>query len=77
MQKYKRKPSTHKSWRWPIPLNLRIVRRVRLADQGIYLASESTFYRILKAARQLKHRRSERPHQPRTKPKALSATAPG
>jgi putative transposase len=48
----------------------------RLADQGIYLASESTFYRILKAARQLKHRRSERPSQPRTKPKALSATAP-
>lgn len=48
----------------------------RLADQGIYLASESTFYRILKAAQQLKHRRSERPNQPRTKPKALSATAP-
>lgn len=48
----------------------------RLADRGIYLASESTFYRILKAAQQLKHRRSERPSQPRTKPKALSATAP-
>lgn len=48
----------------------------RLADQGIYLASESTFYRILKAATQLTHRRSERPSQPRTKPKALSATAP-
>lgn len=48
----------------------------RLADQGIYLASESTFYRILKAARQLKHRRSERPRQPRTKPRALSATSP-
>jgi putative transposase len=48
----------------------------RLADQGIYLASESTFYRILKAAQQLKHRRSERPNQPRTKPRALSATAP-
>jgi putative transposase len=47
-----------------------------LADQGIYLASESTFYRILKAAKQLKHRRSERPSQPRTQPKALSATAP-
>ncbi len=31
MQKYKRKPSAHKSWRWPIPLNLRIVRRVRLS----------------------------------------------
>lgn len=48
----------------------------RLADQGIYLASESTFYRLLTAAKQLKHRRSERPSQPRTKPKALSATAP-
>ncbi|AEF98572.1 Integrase catalytic region [Methylomonas methanica MC09] len=48
----------------------------RLADQGIYLGSESTIYRLLKAARQLKHRRSERPSQPRTKPKALSATAP-
>ena len=48
----------------------------RLADQGIYLGSESTFYRILKAAQQLKHRRSERTSQPRTKPKALSATAP-
>ncbi|MGZ8222801.1 MAG: IS3 family transposase [Methylobacter sp.] len=48
----------------------------RLAHQGTYLASESTFYRILKAAKQLKHRRSERPSQPRTQPKALSATAP-
>lgn len=48
----------------------------RLADQGMYLGSESTIYRILKAAQQLKHRRSERPSQPRTKPKALSATAP-
>ena len=47
----------------------------RLADQGIYLASESSFYRILKAAQQLKHRRSERPSQQRTKPRALSATA--
>lgn len=48
----------------------------RLADRGIYLGCESTFYRILKAAQQLKHRRSERPSQPHTKPKALSATAP-
>ncbi|WP_085983722.1 IS3 family transposase [Methylomonas methanica] len=48
----------------------------RLADQGIYLGSESTFHRLLKAAQQLKHRRSERPSQPRLKPKALSATAP-
>jgi hypothetical protein len=48
----------------------------RLADQGRYIASESSFYRVLKAADQLKHRRSERPAQPRTKPKALIATAP-
>ena len=48
----------------------------RLADQGRYLASESTFFRILKAAKQLTHRRSERPSQSRTKPKALCATAP-
>ncbi len=48
----------------------------RLADQGRYIASESSFYRILKASNQLKHRRSERPAQPRTKPKALAATAP-
>lgn len=48
----------------------------RLADQGRYLASESTFYRILRAAKQLAHRRSERPAQARTKPRALSATAP-
>ena len=30
----------------------------RLADQGVYLASESSFYRILKAANQLTHRGS-------------------
>lgn len=48
----------------------------RLADQGRYLASESTFYRILKAENQLAHRRSERPAQTRSKPKAVCATAP-
>ena len=48
----------------------------RLADQGIYLASESTFYRILAAERQLAHRRSERPAQSRTNPRATCATAP-
>jgi putative transposase len=48
----------------------------RLADQGIYLASESTFYRILAAERQLAHRRGERPAQCRTKPRAACATAP-
>ena len=48
----------------------------RLADEGRYLASESTFYRVLKAAHQLAHRRSERPAQRRAKPRALCATAP-
>jgi putative transposase len=48
----------------------------RLADQGIYLASESTFYRILAAESQLAHRRSERPAQCRTKPRAICAAAP-
>lgn len=48
----------------------------RLADQGRYVASESTFYRILRAENQLAHRRSERPAQTRTKPRAVCATAP-
>lgn len=48
----------------------------RLADQGCYLASESTFYRILQAENQLAHRRSEHPAQSRTKPRAICATAP-
>lgn len=34
----------------------------RLADEGVYLASESTFYRILKAEGQLKHREPSKPH---------------
>jgi transposase InsO family protein len=48
----------------------------RLADQGCYVASESTFYRILREENQLAHRRSERPAQSRTKPRAVCATAP-
>jgi transposase InsO family protein len=48
----------------------------RLADQGRYLASESTFYRVLKAENQLTHRRSERPAQRRSKPRAVCAKAP-
>ena len=48
----------------------------RLADRGQYIASESTFYRILKTEQQLAHRRAERPAQPRSKPRALCATAP-
>ena len=48
----------------------------RLADQGQYLASESSFYRVLKAASQLQHRGPERPRQQRSKPRALSASTP-
>ena len=49
----------------------------RLADRGLYLASESTFYRVLKAQKQLGHRGAERPAQARHKPRALAASAPG
>lgn len=48
----------------------------RLADRGQYIASESTFYRVLRAAKQLGHRSAQRPGQPRSKPRALCATAP-
>lgn len=48
----------------------------RLADQGQYIASESSFYRVLKAASQLQHRGPQRPRQKRSKPRALSASAP-
>lgn len=48
----------------------------RLLDQGHYLASESSFYRVLRDAKQLAHRGKERPAQTRNKPRALCATAP-
>ena len=48
----------------------------RLADQNRYIASESTFYRVLRAAGQLAHRRAERVGQRRAKPRALAATEP-
>jgi putative transposase len=48
----------------------------RLADRGEYIASESTFYRVMKAANMLKHRGADRPAQRRHKPRALCATAP-
>jgi transposase InsO family protein len=47
-----------------------------LADRGEYIASESTFYRIMSAENQLRHRGAERPAQRRHKPRALYATAP-
>ena len=48
----------------------------RLADQGQFLGSESSFYRVLKDASQLQHRSASKPSKPRSKPRALSATAP-
>lgn len=48
----------------------------RLADRGEYIASESTFYRVLRAENQLAHRRTDRTGQKRSKPRALCATAP-
>jgi putative transposase len=48
----------------------------RLADQGVYVASESSFYRVLRAANQVRHRDAARPRQERSKPRALAATAP-
>lgn len=47
-----------------------------LADRGEYIASESTFYRIMRAENMLRHRGAERPAQRRHKPRALCATAP-
>ena len=48
----------------------------RLADQGSYVASESSFYRVLRAANLVKHRGAARPVLERGKPRALSATGP-
>ncbi len=48
----------------------------RLADQDRYIASEYTFYRVLRAANQLAHRRAERVSQKRARPRALAATEP-
>ncbi|MDX8380119.1 MAG: IS3 family transposase [Gallionella sp.] len=47
-----------------------------LADRGEYIASESTFYRILRAENLCQHRGAERPAQRRHKPRALCATEP-
>ena len=48
----------------------------RLADQGRFVASESTLYRLLRSAGQLKHRRAERASHKRSRPRALAATGP-
>ena len=48
----------------------------KLADNGVYIASESTFYRVLCAEKQLKHRQKAKSIRQIKKPKALCATAP-
>jgi transposase InsO family protein len=47
----------------------------QLADEGRYVASESTFYRILGAAKQLAHRLRSKPAK-HYKPKACEANGP-
>lgn len=47
----------------------------RLADQGVYLASESTFYRILKEHKMLTHRQASKPAAAH-RPKPHVATGP-
>ena len=47
----------------------------RLADRGVYVGSESSFYRVLRAQGQMAHRVRSRPANPR-RPLALVATKP-
>lgn len=47
-----------------------------LADAGCYVASESSFYRVLRDAKQRQHRGKARDPRPRTKPTGYLATAP-
>lgn len=47
-----------------------------LAEKGQYIASESTFYRILKKVDMLHHRQNSREPRKRTKPGELIATGP-
>ncbi len=48
----------------------------RLADEGIYIASESTFYRVLKTANQQHHRGRSKVALHRAKPKTFEAREP-
>ncbi|EAN8329406.1 IS3 family transposase [Salmonella enterica] len=47
-----------------------------LADKGIYIASESTFYRVLRASGLLAHRSRTRPKKTRKRPDEKRATGP-
>jgi len=48
----------------------------KLADIGIYLASESTFYRILKEQKMVNHRLESKPSTKRYRPEEKVATGP-
>lgn len=48
----------------------------RLADRGVYIASESSFYRVLKAHGQLNRRGRAQPPRQIPTPKAWVATGP-
>ncbi len=48
----------------------------KLADLGVYIASESSFYRVLKAHNQLHRRGREQSHPKHNKPQPLVATGP-
>lgn len=47
-----------------------------LVDQGVYIASESSFYRVLREAGQMQRRGKAQPPQKRPKPKPFSADGP-
>jgi putative transposase len=47
-----------------------------LAEEGVYIASESTMYRVLRRRGLLKHRAESRPGTRSKKPKELKATGP-
>lgn len=47
-----------------------------LADQGVYIASESTIYRILREEDQVTHRETSQAPQKRHRPRELAATGP-
>jgi len=47
-----------------------------LADQGVYLASESSFYRVLKKHRQQNHRGRMKPARKVPEPTSFTATGP-
>lgn len=47
-----------------------------LAERGDYIASESSFYRVLREENQLSHRHASRAANPCSKPKTLTASAP-